>query len=113
MDPRRLRELPLAGRDVYSLLLTQPSVASDAGTSRGLGLSVNGQRASSSNFLLDGVENNDTLTTGPATGPVPEFMQEYRVSTNNFSSEFGRTSGYAAYAVTRAAGNSWHSSPNP
>ncbi len=108
MDPRRLRELPLAGRDVYSLLVTQPAVASDAGTSRGLGLSVNGQRASSSNFLLDGVENNDTLTTGPSTGPVPEFMQEYRVSTNNFSAEFGRTSGYVANAVTRAGGNSWH-----
>jgi hypothetical protein len=59
VDPILIRELPLAGRDAYAALAMQPGVTSDSATSRGLGISVNGQRPSSSNFLLDGVENNN------------------------------------------------------
>src|SRR6266849_4195890 len=61
IDSYELNYLPLAGRDVYALLVTQPGVTSDAATARGLGLSVNGQRPSASNYLLDGVENNNYL----------------------------------------------------
>ncbi|MFN0168275.1 MAG: carboxypeptidase regulatory-like domain-containing protein [Bryobacteraceae bacterium] len=103
-----LRDLPLVGRDVYTLLVTQPGVTADAGTGRGLGLSINGQRPSSSNFLLDGVENNNYLITGPLTQIAPEAVGEYRVSTNNFSAEYGRTAGFLANAVSRAGGNEWH-----
>ena len=39
---------------------------------------MNGQRASASNFLLDGLENNnDLLVTGPLQALVPEAVQEY------------------------------------
>jgi hypothetical protein len=108
VDPVLIRELPLAGRDVYSILAIQPGIASDAATSRGLGLSVNGQRPSSTNFLLDGLENNNYLLSGPVTAVAPEAVQEYRVSTNNFSAEYGRTSGVVANAVTRSGGIAWH-----
>ena len=40
IDPEQLRELPFSGRDVYTMLVTQPGVASDASTGRGLGLSI-------------------------------------------------------------------------
>ncbi len=60
------------------MLVTQPGVTSDAGTARGLGLSINGTRPTSSNFMLDGVENNNYLITGPLTPIAPEAMQEYR-----------------------------------
>ena len=63
IDRAELSHLPLAGRDVYTMLVTQ-RVTSDAGTARGLGLSVNGQRPRASNFLLDDVENNNYLTGG-------------------------------------------------
>jgi hypothetical protein len=103
-----IQSLPLTGRDVYTMLLLLPGVTADTATARGLGFSVNGQRASSSNFLLDGVENNNQLVTGPLTSAVPEFLQEYRVSTSNYSAEYGRTSGFVANAVTRTGSNSWH-----
>ena len=90
------------------MLVMLPGVTSDAATARGLGLSVNGQRPSSSNFLLDGLENNNYLITGPLTTVAPEAIQEYRVSTNNFSAEYGRTSGFVANAITRAGGNTYH-----
>jgi hypothetical protein len=103
-----LSELPLAGRDVYTMLVTQPGVTSDAATARGLGLSINGQRPTASNFLLDGVENNNYLITGPLTPIAPEAVLEYRVSTNNFSAEYGRTSGFLANAITRSGGDRFH-----
>jgi hypothetical protein len=108
IDPVQVRDLPLAGRDVYTVLVTQPGATADAGTARGLGLAVNGQRPSASNFLLDGLENNNYLVTGPATAIAPEAVQEYRVSTANFTAEYGRASGFIANAVTRAGTNAWH-----
>jgi Carboxypeptidase regulatory-like domain/TonB-dependent Receptor Plug Domain/TonB dependent receptor len=103
-----IQNLPLVGRDVYTMLLLLPGVTSDTATARGLGFSVNGQRPSSSNYLLDGIENNNLLVTGPLSAVIPEFVQEYRVSTTNYSAEYGRTSGFVANAVTRTATNQWH-----
>ena len=108
VDSQAIRDLPLAGRDVYATLAVSPGVAADTGTARGLGLSVNGQRPASSNFMLDGVENNNTLVTGPLTALAPEMIQEYRVSISTWSAEYGRTTGYLANAITRAGGDSWH-----
>src|SRR5438552_1075221 len=108
IDPAQVRDLPLAGRDVYTMLVTQPGVTADAATARGLGLAISGQRPSSSNFMLDGLENNNYLITGSLTPIAPEAIEEYRVSTNNFSAEYGRTSGFLANAVSRSGGNQFH-----
>lgn len=103
-----IADLPLAGRDAYTMLVTQAGVTSDGATARGLGLSANGQRPSASNFLLDGLENNNYLVTGPLVNVAPQAIQEYRVSTNNYSVEYGRTSGYLANAITRSGANQLH-----
>ena len=108
IDPFQVRELPFTGRDVYTMLVTQPGVTADTTTARGLGFSINGQRPSASNFMLDGLENNNYLITGPLSALAPEAVQEYRVSMSNFSAEYGRTSGYLANAVTRSGGSEWH-----
>ena len=108
IDPRQVTDLPLSGRDIYAMVLALPGVTADNATARGLGLSVNGQRSSSSNFLLDGVENNDPLLSGPSTSIAPEAVQEYRVSTNNFSAEYGRTGGFVANAITQSGANGFH-----
>jgi hypothetical protein len=108
IDPVEIGNLPLLGRDVYSMLVSLPTVSADSGTGRGLGVSVAGQRPSSSNYLLDGVENDNYLITGPLSPVAPEAVQEYRISTNNYSAEYGRTAGFIANAVTRAGGNEYH-----
>jgi hypothetical protein len=108
IDSGQLDGLPLLGRDVYTMLVTEPGVTSDAATARGLGLSINGQRPSASNYLLDGLENNNYLITGPLVTVAPEAIQEYRISTNNFSAEYGRTSGFLANAITRTGSNQFH-----
>ena len=102
--------LPLLGRDVYSLLVLLPEVTAATTTSRGLNLSVAGERPSSSNFLLDGLEYNNYLITGPLAAVIPESIQEYRISASNYSAEYGRTSGFIANAVTRSGSIGWHGS---
>jgi Carboxypeptidase regulatory-like domain/TonB-dependent Receptor Plug Domain len=101
-------QLPLTGRDVYTMLLLLPGVTADTSAARGLGYSVNGQRPSSANYLLDGVPNNNQLVTGPLGAAVPEFVQEYRVSTTNYSAEYGSTSGFIANAISRSGSNEFH-----
>jgi hypothetical protein len=110
ISPIEIENLPLIGRDVYTMLLLIPGVTSDTATARGLGFSVDGQRPSSSNYLLDGVENNNLLVTGPLSAATPEFVQEYRISTANYSAEYGRTSGFIANAITHSGTNQWHGS---
>ena len=108
IDSRDLNELPLTGRDAYALLVLLPGVTADTTTARGLGFSVNGQRASSANYLLDGLENNNLLVTGPLGFVAPDALEEYRISTNNFSAEFGRTSGFLANVISKSGANDWH-----
>jgi hypothetical protein len=108
IDPTQIGDLPLQGRDVYTMLVSLPEVTADQGTARGIGVSVAGARPSSSNYLLDGVSNNNYLVTGPLSPVAPEAVQEYRISTNNYSAEYGQTAGFVANAVTKAGGNSFH-----
>jgi hypothetical protein len=108
IDPAEISALPLLGRDVYSMLVSLPAVGADSGTGRGLGVSVAGQRPSSSNYLLDGVENDNYLLTGPLSPTSPESVQEYRISTNDYSAEYGRTAGFVANAVTKAGSAQYH-----
>lgn len=108
VSPADIRELPLNGQNIYSVLLAEPGVTASTATSRSLGIAADGQRPSSSNFLLDGVEANFYLVSGPLLSVAPEATQEYRLSTNNFSAEYGCAAGYIANAVTRSGGDSWH-----
>ncbi len=108
IDPKQISQAPLSARNVYSLLVTLPGVTASQVSGRGLQISANGQRPSASNYLLDGVQNNDFVNTGPFTATAPEAIQEYRVSTNNYSAEYGQTGGFIANAVTRRGGNGYH-----
>ena len=108
VDPATIENLPLEGRDIYTTLVLQPGVTAAGATTVGLGISAAGQRTTSSNFLLDGVENNNYFLTGPLTTISPEAIQEYRVSIANFSAEYGRTAGFLANAVTRSGSNQFH-----
>jgi len=42
IDPAQIADLPLQGRDVYTMLVSLPGVTADQGTARGLGISVAG-----------------------------------------------------------------------
>ena len=70
---------------------------------------MNGQRNRANNFLLDGTDNNDQFTAGRvAVNPNVDMVQEFRVSSNNFSAEFGRNSASVVNVVTKQGTNALH-----
>jgi hypothetical protein len=110
VEARKIRDLPLITRDPYQLVLLAPRT-SQTDSSHG-GFSVNGARDRNNNFLLDGVDNNDTAVPGAATGGVlaanPDSTEEFRVITDNFNAEFGRNNGAIIDVVTKSGTNSFH-----
>jgi Carboxypeptidase regulatory-like domain len=109
VDQRKIQDLPLMTRNPYELVLLSPGT-SQTNTSLG-GYTVNGSRERNNNFLLDGVDNNDTSVPGIVGGVLnanPDSTEEFRVITNNFNAEFGRNTGAIVDVVTKSGTNSFH-----
>lgn len=102
-------DMPLILRDPYALVLLSPGVV-QSNTALG-GFSANGTRERNNNFLLDGVDNNDSDVPGIASGLTPlnpDSTQEFRVITNNFSPEYGRNNGAIIDVLTKSGTNQIH-----
>jgi len=109
VDAKRMNDLPLLVRDPYSLVLLSPGVT-QSNSSLG-GFSANGASERSNNFLLDGVDNNDTEVPGIPSGLNslnPDSTQEFRVITNNYAAEYGRNNGAIIEAITKSGTNQIH-----
>jgi hypothetical protein len=109
VDARSIKDLPLMTRNPYELVLLSPGT-SQTNTSLG-GYSVNGSRERNNNFLLDGVDNNDTSVPGIVGGVLsanPDSTEEFRVITNNFNAEYGRNTGAIVDVVTKSGTNTFH-----
>ncbi len=117
---REILNLPLNGRSYADLTLLVPGVRKSmiqdqSLASRDASYNVNGQRAESNNFMLDGVDNNayGTSNQGFSNQVVqitPDAVAEYRVETNNFSAEYGHASGAVINASVKSGTNSLHGS---
>ncbi|HET7206881.1 MAG TPA: carboxypeptidase regulatory-like domain-containing protein, partial [Terriglobales bacterium] len=106
---KRIQDLPLVERDTFQLGLLQAGVfAADPDDGSGNPFSVSGQRSESLTFLIDGVDNNDFLGNNAAVDPNPDAVQEFRILTNNYGAEYGRTSGGIVNQVIRSGTNSFH-----
>lgn len=105
---RQMIELPLLGRDPYSLVLLAPGVMPKGGS--GAGPIINGGRSNTSEILLDGAETRNSTTNDISYRPPLEAVQEFKVITNNFSAEYGRSGGGVLTAATRSGTNELHGS---
>lgn len=77
---------------------------------RGVGYSINGQRESGTEILLDGVENVAIFTVAVGTQIPADSIQEFSVLTNNFSAEYGRASGGVVNVSSKSGTNQIHGS---
>src|SRR5579872_329968 len=107
VSQRTLNGLPSLTRDPYDFAVLSAGAAPTS-VAWGIGFAVNGQRAESSNFLLDGSDNNDSYYTGPGQAVPLDAVLEYRLQTNNFTAEYGRNAGYVANVVTKSGSNEFH-----
>src|SRR5579871_758883 len=116
-NENQVKQLPLEGRNVPDLLSLQPGVAypnsrSDIpafDTRKG---AVNGARSDQSNVTVDGIGSNDEggdvfTTVLPVT---LDSVQEFRVTTSNYNSDEGTTSGAQVALVTKSGTNQMHGS---
>ena len=90
---------------------TEQSGATSAG--RTGGFNVHGVRSLQNNFILDGVDNNtfsenvQELST-QAVRPSVDDIQEFKVITNPYSAEYGRSPGAAVVVTTKSGTNQVH-----
>src|SRR5436190_30212 len=105
---RQMIELPLVGRNPYSLVTLAPGVVDRGNT--GTGPLINGARSNSTSVMLDGAEQRNSTTNDLNYSPPLESVQEFRVLTNGLSAEFGRTGGGIITAATRSGTNGLHGS---
>jgi len=78
---------------VLNVSLLSPNVASTGGIGVGTGPSVGGQRPRNNNFTIEGIDNNDKSVTGPLVYVPNDAVGEFSLITNQFSPEFGHSSG--------------------
>ncbi|HJZ96816.1 MAG TPA: TonB-dependent receptor [Candidatus Solibacter sp.] len=111
-------ELPLAGRRYTELALLVPGAteATLDPTTRGTGWFVaNGNYQTQNNYTVDGVDNNQGTTNAQSLSaqvvqPSPDAIGEFKVQTNSYSAEFGRSAGAVVNVVLKSGTNKLHGS---
>lgn len=114
-----VNDLPLNGRNYTFLAQLAAGVTQGQQDTRGLGasgsFSANGSRPAQNNYLLDGIDNNANLVdflngTAFAVKPPVDAIQEFKIETNDYSAEFGRSAGAILNATIKSGTNQVHGS---
>jgi len=107
---QQVTELPSLTRNPYDFVATIPNVSETDPSGRGVGFSINGLRSASTNVMLDGVANNDEFTATTGQQVPLDSVQEYSITTSDFTAELGRASAGVVNLVTKSGTNSFHGS---
>ena len=124
INSQQVAELPLNGRDFVQLATLTPGATQETNpqsffnggpssevSARGsFSLSVGGSRASSTDWLLDGNDNNELTAGGIAILPSIDAIQEFKVLTFNYSAEYGTRAGPTVLVTTKSGSNQIHGS---
>jgi hypothetical protein len=116
IDANTIVGIPLATRNYVELTLLAPgSVTPDNSsfnngdnTANGGRPSIDGHREQSDNFILDGMDNNQTSENNLGFTPSPDAIQEFNLITSNAPAEFGNFAGGIINASIKSGTNSFH-----
>ncbi len=119
IDQKEISQLPLNGRDVQQLVFLAPGTTNvtanycAANCEGGVFPSeqyakVNGGGANGVNYLLDGVDANDTYINANVPFPNPDAIQEFNLITGNMSASFGNAIGGVVNVVTKSGTDQVH-----
>ncbi len=104
VNEEQIKTLPLNGRNFVSLTRTVPGVvrgipgsnidgAGSLAWRASASFSANGQRSRDNNYMLDGVDNNETWLQTVVLFPSVDSLDEFKLQTSTYSAEFGRSLG--------------------
>ena len=117
VEEQTIENLPLNGRNFTFLAQLSAGVTQGQQDSRGLGsngsFAANGLRPAQNNYLLDGIDNNANLVdflngSAYSVKPPVDAIQEFKVETNNYSAESGRSAGAVLNATLKSGTNEFH-----
>ncbi len=120
----QVADLPLNGRDFVQLATLIPgttqetnpnsfftsAASSEVATRGSYSLSVGGSRAQSTDWLLDGNDNNELTAGGISILPSIDAIQEFKVLTYNYPAEWGTRAGPTVLVTTKSGTNNFHGS---
>ncbi len=121
VEAEQIKALPLNGRNFVSLTRTVPGVmrgipgsnidgAGSLAWRASAAFSANGQRPRDNNYMLDGVDNNETWLQTVVIFPSPDALDEFKLQTSTYSAEFGRSLGGVVNLQIKSGANSFHGS---
>ncbi len=123
----QIQAIPLNGRSYTDLLAIQPGVSpvttltptsvimagvtgtiNPSGDANPGNVSIDGQRESANGFMVNAVDVQEHMNGGTSIIPNLDSIQEFRVLTNNFDTEYGNYNGGMINVVTKSGSNSYH-----
>jgi hypothetical protein len=121
---QQVNDLPLNGRDFVQLATLTPGVSqetnpfsffnggpsSEASARGSFSLAVGGSRANSTDWLLDGNDNNELTSGAISILSSIDSIQEFKVLTYNYSAEWGTRGGPTVLVTTKSGSNAFHGS---
>jgi hypothetical protein len=109
-DSREMADLPnmSTGSGVLNLALYTAGVSTSGAVGVGEGPSVGGQRPRNNNFTVEGIDNNSKSVTGPLIYVPNDAVSEFSILQNQFSPEFGHSSGGQFNQVVKSGTNEFH-----
>jgi hypothetical protein len=114
VDNRRIVELPLNTRNVYSLIFLTPGVAGSIGNNyNSMSYTVNGARPTMMDTVIDGVTASFPTVngfTGISVFPSIDAIQEFKVLGANYPAEYGRSLGSVLNVVYKSGTNNFRGS---
>ena len=125
VESKQIAEMPLNGRNFTQLALLVPGVVRGSGNATGssgnaetfrygqeggAALVVNGIRAQADNFILDGIDNNESLVNTIVIFPPAEAIDEFKVQTNIAPAQYGRAGGALVITSVKSGTNDYHGS---
>jgi len=121
IDSKTIGEMPLLGRNPVMLTLLstgilwanpQPSGSERPWDNNGMeNFNINGSQGLTNQFLLDGIPNTNVENTGPANLSLvlsPDATSEFKVQTNSYDAEYGRTGGGTVSITLKSGTNALH-----
>ena len=119
IDNRQIEDLPTAGRSVFDLAILSAGVQANPRALDQVGaaanfvmsdISINGGRYRTNEYLLDGISIMLPENNNYALSPTPDGTQEFKVMTNSYGPQFGRSGGGVMNVVTKSGTNRLHGS---
>lgn len=101
-----IKAIPVEGRDITRVLYRLPNVVQATGFyPEAPNVSINGSNGLFTNYLIDGMDNNEQFLGGQRFAMPVGFTQNITVLSNNFSAEYGLTANGIVNITTKSGSN--------